>query len=284
MADSCNNISAVIRTLNEEERIGVLLDTLRAQKNAGADLEIVVVDSGSTDKTLAIVRQHKVKLIQIHPEEFNYSKALNLGIAESLGDFIFVLSGHTVPASRDWVSQMTQHFADPAVAGVYCRQKAWDDAGRHERRRILATFGNVSRTITSSTEDEIAFSNAASCVRRSVWEKHRFKVLPAAEDREWAEWALAHQYKIVYDAEAAVYHSHNESARKAAKRLIEIERNTDIQRRRKRTRALTICQALKCFVELAKSDITMDACISEKVRAIIQDTKYVLWFILDFKN
>jgi len=281
MNESCNAISVVIRTLNEQKHIGLLLQKLRAQRAIGAGVEIVVVDSGSTDKTLDIVNSHGVRLVQITPNEFNYSTALNLGIQKSQGELIFVLSGHSVPISKHWASQIIKHFTDDKVAGVYCRQKAWDDANWHEKRRIKSVFDDRNKVFYSSDKQEINFSNAASCIRRCVWQQHNFKVIPAAEDREWAKWAVEKGYKIVYDADEAVYHSHNESARKTAARQVEIEKAIDIQKKRKRTIILTLYQAVKRFVNLTIYDVKTDASISKKIQAIIIDLKCALWFIID---
>ena len=284
MHESGNDISVVIRTLNEAAHIGVLLQTLRAQQQLGESLEIVLVDSGSTDKTLEIASSYDVELVQIPKSEFNYSTALNLGIEKCKGKLIFILSGHSVPTAPDWATQMIRHFHDDEVAGVYCRQEAWEHTNWHEKRRIESMFPHQSRVFCSKTDSDLKFSNAASCVRRIIWEKHKFKILPAAEDKEWAQWALENNYKLVYDAEAAVFHSHNESPRQVAKRQIEIEKAIDITKARNRTVFLTLFQATRRFVALAIYDFRIKASGSKKFRALLEDLKSCIWFIVDFKR
>ena len=71
-------VSFVIRTKNEEKLIGKVLKSLWDQTYK--NFEVIIVDSGSTDKTLEIVKKFPVKLIEIKPKEYNPSYALNLGI------------------------------------------------------------------------------------------------------------------------------------------------------------------------------------------------------------
>src|SRR5262245_64903434 len=64
--------------------------------------QVVVVDSGSTDGTQAIVNSFETTLIQIRAEEFTYGFALNLGVANADAEIIATLSAHSLPATADW--------------------------------------------------------------------------------------------------------------------------------------------------------------------------------------
>ncbi len=88
-------IGIVIRTLNESELIARCLDALRGQDGA-FDLDILVVDSGSTDETLEIAKL-TVRGTSSSSLEFDYSTALNTGIEDVRGDVIVSLSAHAIP-------------------------------------------------------------------------------------------------------------------------------------------------------------------------------------------
>src|SRR3989344_3651284 len=60
--------SIVIRTYNEEKHIGNLLRAIETQDYK--DYEIIIVDSGSTDKTLEIAEKHPVRIIKIEKRDF----------------------------------------------------------------------------------------------------------------------------------------------------------------------------------------------------------------------
>jgi len=279
------SISAVIRTYNEAEYIGRLIQTLRAQSQYGQKLEIIVVDSGSTDSTIEILKKHNIKIISITREEFNYSKALNLGIEHSNGELIIILSAHAVPCENNWIEKMVKDFEDENVAGVYCRQVPWPQADPIEALRIEGTFGENSKIFSGGEFSEaMKFSNAASGIRRSVWEKHRFLTMPAAEDREWAKWAVRNGYKIIYDTEFKVNHSHNESSRKAAQRVIALEKAGDIKNKMRRNSLLTVKQSAGWFIRDIRQIFSTNYTRGKKIKHTLQCLARSFWYILDFNR
>ncbi len=279
-------VSVVVRTYNEDKYIGRLIECLRSQSaGSGKELEIIAVDSGSTDSTLDILKAHQIKTIRITQEEFNYSKSLNLGINHSKGELIVILSAHSIPCENDWLERMVKHFKDEKVAGVYCRQVPWPDASPIEVLRIARTFGKYSRVFTDlKTADSMKFSNAASCIRRKFWKQHRFVILPAAEDREWSKWALRKEYKIIYDSQAKVYHSHNESCRKAAQRVIEWERCVDIKYRPKRNILLTIKQSVGWLIRDVGQIFSSNYSKHKKLKHSLKSVAKSFWYVLDFNR
>jgi glycosyltransferase involved in cell wall biosynthesis len=215
-------VGVVIRTLNESELIGTCLEVIRGQRSPHS-VEVVVVDSGSTDSTVAIAEAHGVPVVHMPPGDFDYSKALNVGIESLAGELVISLSAHAIPLDEAWLDALTAPFQDPRVAGVVSRQLPWPDAPWREVQRLGWMFGEERRAYTSAEAQGLIFSNAASCVRRSVWREQPF-TLPAAEDQEWAERVVAAGWTVVYEPAAAVHHSHAESPRAQARRLIDINR------------------------------------------------------------
>jgi glycosyltransferase involved in cell wall biosynthesis len=218
-------VGVVIRTLNEEELLGTCLRKL-AEQRSPFDLDVVVVDSGSTDATLEIARAWGVTVVEMEPSAFDYSSALNLGIRRAEGDLVLILSAHAVPLDERWVAHMTAPFEDPRVAGVTGRQVPWPTAPFHEVARLQATFPARRAEYRHDRAEEILFSNAASCIRRAVWSEEPF-ARPAAEDLHWARRVTAKGWTIVYEPAAVVRHSHAESPRAQARRLIDLNRRPD---------------------------------------------------------
>jgi rhamnosyltransferase len=277
------DVSVVVRTYNEGEHVGTLLKSLRGQAEYGPHLDIVVVDSGSTDGTLGILGEYGITPISICRESFNYASSLNTGIEASRGELVVVLSGHAVPCNRDWILRMVSSFEQDDVAGVYCRQRPWPGADIHEVVRLDRAFDDASKQFRAGGDlGPMHFSNAASCIRRSVWEEHRFAIMPAAEDREWAAWAVEHGYAIVYEAAARVYHSHTESCRKAAWRVIELEKAADLARPRKRTAMLTARQSLGLLVRDVKDISNAPAENCRKLVSLSRTVRKCFWYAVDF--
>lgn len=202
--------SILIRTKNEAQYIS---KTLRLVTNQSSKLkDIVVVDSGSTDETVNIVKQWSdVKLIQIQPEEFTFGRSLNIGFKATEGEIVVPLSAHAFPCNQYWLQNLVKHFDDPEVAGVYGKQVPQPDAWPSVQRD-LTFYGDQLRIQTNpDSPREHFFSNANAAIRRKYWEKQCFdETLTGCEDREWTRAMLRLGYKVIYEPEAAVYHSHNE--------------------------------------------------------------------------
>jgi glycosyltransferase involved in cell wall biosynthesis len=279
-----NMVTFVIRTLNEASFLGILFDRLQEQANVVAGMETIVVDSGSTDGTVDIARARATRLVQIPKASFDYSAALNTGIAAGSGDIIVVLSAHAIPTSPHWLSLMLRPFTDSTVAGVYSRQVPWPDAHWRERSRLERMFPPQGRAYdASSMFEHVPFSNAASALRREVWAAHPF-CLPAAEDVEWATAAVGLGWRIIYEAEVAVYHSHDEPPRLGARRLIDLERAADMQLARRRTLSLTAKQAVGAVVR-----DWPDICASAspgvaRLRLLAESMARSYWFVRDFSR
>ena len=274
-------ISFVIRTYNEQEFLGLLLDKLKAQANVTSDREVIVVDSGSTDNTVEIAKARKTSLIEIAKEHFDYSSALNIGINASHGDVIVIISAHAIPVTDQWLQLMLGHFKDNNVAGVFCRQIPWPEAYWREVRRLENMFADSSRTFQLEDAEYVRFSNAASCIRRSAWEKHPF-IMPAAEDLEWAAWMVKNGLKIVYEANALVYHSHSESCRQMARRMIQLEKAADIRLKRKRGLMLTIRQSIGCASRDLRDVFRLPNPKPGRPRLICDIIVRSYWFVRDF--
>lgn len=276
--------SFVIRTYNEASFIGRLFEVLDSQADFSEMREIVIVDSGSTDDTLRIAQQWPVKVLAIPQHRFDYSNALNLGIREAQGEIIINLSAHAIPSGTTWLAQMLSHFADPSVAGVYCRQLPWPDANSREVRRIRREFGDKPITFDRiPPEKRVPFTNSAGCLRRTLWERHSFR-LPWGEDFEWATWAVAQGYKIIYDPAVSVYHSHNLTPRQAARRLINGEKATDLEQGRPRTIAFTIRQTAGYAYRDLKELLRQGTAEPAQLRSAWECLLRAYWFLRDFKR
>jgi rhamnosyltransferase len=269
-------IGVVIRTLNEAELLGTCLETL-ARQQSPYELDILIVDSGSTDATLDIARAHGARIYEIAPEEFDYSKALNLGIDRVEGDLVLLLSAHAIPVDEHWIDGMAAPFADPQVAGVAGRQLPWPDAPWREVLRLGRDFGTADRVFTTASDDEILFSNAVSCIRREVWLQEPF-TLPAAEDLEWAQRVVRAGWSIAYAAGAPAYHSHDEGPREMARRLIDVNVVESPDRRRGKT----LREAARLLYKDAGRILRLDEPVRRKFAHLAELMQMVSYYVLDF--
>jgi rhamnosyltransferase len=209
--------SIVIRAKNEVHEIGRTLEAVFGQE--GVDFEVIVVDSGSTDGTLEVVRDFPVRLVEIAPETFTYGRALNVGVEEAGGDFIVSLSAHSLPAHNRWLANLLAPFADPWIAGVYGRELPRANA------TIFELFGmwlsGVTCTRPRRQERDMMFSNRNGAFRRALLLEHPFDArIPGAEDLAWADWAQRQGWAVYYEPSAPVYHSHGEPLLRLLRRIV----------------------------------------------------------------
>lgn len=198
--------SIVIRAYNEEKLIGRLLEGIKQQ--TVKDVEIILVDSGSTDTTVSIADSFGAKVVHIPPAEFTFGRSLNIGIKSASREFIVIASAHVYPVYPDWLETLLRPFQDPQVALTYGKQRGYAGS-KYSEHQIFHQWYPDASTLDQAT----AFcNNANAAIRKSLWEKHPYdETLTGLEDLEWAKWAKGQGYKIAYVAEAEIAHIHNET-------------------------------------------------------------------------
>jgi CMP-N-acetylneuraminic acid synthetase len=194
-------VSIIIRTKNEERWIKSCLRGVFGQTYR--NIEVVIVDNGSTDRTLKRAQEFPIKVIYI--EEFLPGKAINAGVRASKGDILVCLSGHCIPVNDIWLENLVRDLHDPGVAGVYGRQEPLSYTSDFDKRDLITVFG-LDKKI--QLKDSF-FHNANSAFRRDTWERFPFdEEVTNIEDRVWGQQVIASGLKIVYEPEARAYHWH----------------------------------------------------------------------------
>lgn len=203
---SRRRVSAVIRALNEGKHIGRLLKGLE-QQTVKLD-EIILVDSGSTDDTVAIAEAAGCTIVHIAKNEFSFGRALNRGCSVATGDILLFASAHVYPVYNTYVEHIVGAFEREGVAIAYGRQVGDERTKFSESRVMLKWFPNQN-----IWDQGHPFSNNANAaVLRSVWEEtHYDETLTGLEDLDFAKKALDKGYKIAYVADAPVVHVHEET-------------------------------------------------------------------------
>jgi len=224
------SISVLMPTWQGEEFLERVLDALAGQRIA-IPWDFLAIDSGSSDRTLAILRERQgrfpvpLRIASIHKSQFDHGDTRNLLAARSSGELLVFLTQDAIPASADFLAELARNFEDPAVAAATCRNLPRPDAQRLTRIFSENDPGYVAgrREVRSPPAAEYAamdphqrrllysFNDVASAVRRSVWERHPFPRAEFGEDILMARALLEAGYTIVYDDRACVEHSHDYS-------------------------------------------------------------------------
>ena len=206
------SVSVIIRALNEAEHLPALLEGIAMGTHRPE--QVVLVDSGSSDDTVTIAKEHGVEIVDIVPEQFSFGRALNLGCEHATSEVLVFASAHVYPLDKHWL----EHLIEPLEAGAslsYGRQTG-DHRTQFSESQVLRKWFPED-----SVEDQRnPFCNNANCaVLRSVWEHLRYdETLTGLEDLDWATRAQAAGHKLSYRADAAVVHVHEERFRQTLNR------------------------------------------------------------------
>lgn len=201
--------SIVIRSYNEESHIGRLLTGITRQTIQ--DVEIILVDSGSTDATVSIASRFPVKIVSISPSEFTFGRSLNRGIAATSGDIVVMASAHVYPEYDDWLESLLAPFADPKIALVYGKQRGNATTKYSEAQVFRKWFPDES----NPEQDHPFCNNANAAIRRAVWETLPYdESLTGLEDLAWAKSVIERGHKLAYAARAEIVHVHDETPSK----------------------------------------------------------------------
>jgi rhamnosyltransferase len=215
-------VSVVIPTFNAGPGFEELLRKIDAQEG-DFELEVVAVDSGSTDGTAELAARYGADLHRVPQADFDHGATRDLGISLSSGEYVALTVQDAVPLDERWLSAMVENLKlDPRVAAVYGRHVPRPDAGVLTR----ALVGNLAVAGLERREQEIqdparylslppaqrrrlaAFDNVSSCLRRQVWEELPFGEADFAEDLRWGKRVVEAGYTIVYEPRSVVVHSH----------------------------------------------------------------------------
>jgi glycosyltransferase involved in cell wall biosynthesis len=229
MYRAVTKITVAIPTLDAGAEFARVLAAVRSQR-IDAELELLVCDSGSSDGTVAVARQHGARVIEIPRERFSHGGTRNLLASEARGEHMAFLTQDAIPAAPDWLATLLAGFGlAPGVGLVFGPYLARPDASLSVRRELDTWFASLAPEgmprIDALGPDEAGrlsaaefygplgyFTDANGCLLRSAWKRVPFREVAYAEDHVLAQDMLRAGYAKVYEPRAAVIHSHEYSA------------------------------------------------------------------------
>lgn len=176
-------ISVIIRTKNSGKTIQKCLEYL--SKQTLLPNEVIIVDSGSTDETLDIVNDYKCAVINYpKTEQFNYSKAINIGVEKAKNTFILILSSHVFLVHRNSLEYMLAFLNENRLA---CAVSSYAKDEKYMTYRKVLKFKDIIwKPVSIINFPGAVMSNACALIKREYWEEYPFREdIPRAEDQDW---------------------------------------------------------------------------------------------------
>jgi O-antigen biosynthesis protein len=215
-------ISVIIPTRNVGPEFGFLLRKLRVQK-AIEQIEIIVVDSGSSDDTVEVADSAGALVVRIPSESFTHSYSRNCGAARATGDYLLFIVQDALPLTDRWLWELARVLETSNVVGVSCAEYPREDSDlfyqlliwnhyrslRLDRDRIMQW--DSSCTSCDGLRANAQLSGISFLIRRDAFEKYRYAG-DYAEDLELGIRLIRDGHKIAFLYSTRVLHSHNRPA------------------------------------------------------------------------
>ena len=202
------SVSVVIPVKNGERYLRELLSALHAES---VD-EVLVIDSGSGDRSLQVARDAGVDVIEISPASFGHGRTRNLGAERTTGDLICYLTQDATPVPG-WLNAYREAMElAPDVGAAYGPHLARPETSpmiARELEDFFATFSSDGQPALQRAGDPSFLSNVNACYARACWEEVRFRDVAYAEDQGFGIDMLATGWCKVYHPRAAVLHAHD---------------------------------------------------------------------------
>jgi glycosyltransferase involved in cell wall biosynthesis len=208
-------VTVALPVLDGGPLLGEVLAAVRAQE-LDRPVELLVVDSGSSDGSPELARRHGARVVEIPRAEFGHGRTRNRLMEESTGDHVAFLTQDSTPHHERWLAALLRGFAladDVAlVTGPYLPRPDASPMVRRELRDYFAGFGGPRVDRGAGEGPHAYFSSANGAVARWAWERVPFRQVAYAEDQQLARDMLAAGLAKAYVPDAAVVHSHEYGA------------------------------------------------------------------------
>ncbi|MFC6354782.1 glycosyltransferase [Luethyella okanaganae] len=229
--DTIVDVTVIVPTFNGADHLDDVLHALARQEFPGT-VEILVIDSGSTDGTVEIVRSHPtVRLHEIPNVEFGHGRTRNLAARLARGRLLAYLTQDAIPADQNWLRELTAPLepdGDDAVAvvGKQIPRAGCFPLAKYEIQGVFARLGPEGRTTVVQKNDadgpDTFYSDVNSATRRDfLLETIPYRDVPYSEDLAFGADVVAAGYRKAYAPGGAVIHSNDLTLREYGARIFD---------------------------------------------------------------
>lgn len=219
VADESATVSIVIPTKNAGDQFSVLLSAAKKQKGLQA-IEIIIVDSGSTDSTVEIANAFGAKVIKMPPERFSHSLSRNLGADESSGKYLFFTVQDALFPSPTFLYELLAALKDNDVGAVSCAEFPREDVDLfysvllwHHYKfldvdRQDRIFANPGTNSYVDLRKNGQLSDLSCLIPRDIFLKYKYRN-DYAEDLDLGIRLIRDNYRLAFLSSVRIIHSHN---------------------------------------------------------------------------
>ncbi|MCI4625590.1 MAG: glycosyltransferase [Candidatus Magnetoovum sp. WYHC-5] len=219
-------VSVIIPTFNGLPQVKVLIARLLSQ--SVKPLEIIVIDSSSSDGTVEVARQMGCRVFVIEKRLFNHGATRNWAANNARGDILIFMTQDALPVNEHLIENLLNPLKDVNVAASFGRQIT--DEGASPIERFSRAFNYNDRSIVKGYDQlkmlgvkTFFFSNVCSAIKTEAFLKGgAFPCTIMNEDMAFSARLIKLGFKVAYEASAEVVHYHNYTLWKQFRRYFDI--------------------------------------------------------------
>ena len=200
-------LSVIVPAFNEEKNIGESVDSLMAQDYD--DFEVIVVDDGSTDRTLEVATERAGPRVRVvHQDNRGKAAALNTGIASASGTIVLTVDADTRLNSVALRALATRFASEPRLGALSGNVKVDSPRGLLQRlQEVEYTTGiGLTRKGQSMLASVMIVPGPIAAFRKEAVEKvSLFSSSTFAEDFDMTLAILKQRYRVEYEDGAIAY-------------------------------------------------------------------------------
>lgn len=212
-------ISVVIPVKNGAATLVKCLNAFK-QQTIAEQIEIIVLDSMSTDNSREIAKSFGAKIISIMLSDFNHGLTRNVGVDYAVGELLYFTVQDAYLAENNQLEKMAAHFNNLELQAVVGMQATPHDKDKNPARwfkrsskpeTVYRHFpdGNFGKMSLQEQFKHCSWDNVNAMYKKSAVQKIPFKKTDFAEDWLWVKDALEAKMKVAFDPSLVVYHYHH---------------------------------------------------------------------------
>ena len=219
-------ISVIIPTKNAGPEFAEILRQIRGQRGI-APLELIIIDSGSTDETLMLARQAGARLIEIPAADFEHAGTRNQAAHRATGDLLVFVVQDATPVAEDWLYRLVEPLVADRVdavsvravpradADLHARWSAWSFdrylGFTHDSLRCGLDYADLTRLEPTTRRQLAHLDNVCLAISRPLFTQFQFRG-HYAEDLDLGLRLLQTGYRLLYQVDNVIVHSHSRPA------------------------------------------------------------------------
>ncbi len=215
-------VSVIIPTKNAGDEFDYTLRRIVQQEGIGG-IELIIIDSGSQDRTLEISRRYTNNIFHVTPEEFHHGETRNIGAGKAGGEYLVFTVQDAIPVGAQWLYKLIHPIHAGHASAVTVRQiprsdadlfASWSIWGYNQylgydsdRLADNSLFKKWDDLDLKGKRTVAGLDNVCLGIKKEVFDRYRF-TKSYAEDLDLGARLIQDGHRLIFQSSNAVIHSH----------------------------------------------------------------------------